>query len=1191
VREYSLLWQSRTPLLDEFLGGCADMQPNELAAVVGVDLRQRLRRGETVDARQYLRRFPELAADQELAVDVVYTEYLIREQLGQLPDVVEFARRFPELATVLAEQVRLHEAFDGLAVQRPPVTEEMTSFSENGANQSARNLPADYEILGELGRGAMGVVYKARQPTLNRLVALKMVRSADLTNEELLERFRAEAKVVASLHHPQIVQVYDFGQHEGGPYLALEFVAGGTLAQRLDGTPWNPRRAAELIEQLAHTVHFAHARGVVHRDLKPNNLLIAGEAEPLQVKIADFGLAKVFRDQVPGLTLSGALLGTPNYMAPEQAAGRTGTVGPASDVYALGAILYELLSGRPPYQGETAIDTLQQVLLADPIPIQRLTPGLPRDLATICTKCLERDVAKRYASAHELAEDLRRFLADRPIHARPSSNWERSWRWCRRNPVLAGALGSVALLLVAVSIVSMWYSNRLSRQLEVIKRVELAERKANGDAQIRLWDAYLAEIAARNASGQLGQRFEAIDTIERAMQLLPRIGPTEQRRLQLRNAAITSLSLPDLRCVRNVWKGTELVHNGAVAMAADLFALNLEGQTLLVGRLSGGAPLAMIPHELIRAQPMFSPDGRYLGVSGEKGTRVWRISDSGLDPAWADPEASWLSFAPGGSQAVVSRAGTGVQVVDVESGEVIRKLTNLEAVNYARFHGPSRRLVVCTAQGINVIAWDSGELIESLTVEGIAPQAAWHPDGECLAVWSSMRPVTLWNLRTRTRLVALEHRGYPHQMQFSANGARLLSCSLWDSKLTLWDVGMGQKELEIQGFANLAVDCDAQGSVVLLKLKGSSVELWELAPGSECRQLPRAWWPALGACNGTDISPDSRLLAVSTERGVELWDTLRYQRLNVMRGTLSAQFDRQGNLILGRYSGLYRWPRHVRVQDGQENEPTKVISFGPPERISGVATPTSLATGEPDNVLVFQDVDGWCAQWLTQGGTRTRLQPSGDPRKAALSFDERLAAIAGWEMPGASVWDISAGNRVADLPIGKFGMLEFSRDGRWLATTPGGVQLWRTADWTLAHEFLAQGTTPNGLGVAFSPDSRALAIGQPNGELRLVDPQTGMDWAKIVHPTPSSSTFVTFAPNQRRVAVSAVDQYAQARIWNLTAIRGSLRDLGLDWPADILQPDEAEDSGPLVVEWTDGNWTLLQSALRTLGDPVPHTDE
>jgi serine/threonine-protein kinase len=304
---------------------------------------------------------------------------------------------------------------------------------------------AGYEILGILGRGAMGVVYKARQRGLKRLVALKMILSGDHASESELGRFRSEAEAVAQLQHPNIVQIYEVGEDDGRPFFSLEFVDGQSLDKKAAGTPMPPREAAALVRTLALAMHHAHEHGIIHRDLKPANVLLTQDGTP---KIGDFGLAKRIEEDT-GQTKSGTVLGTPSYMAPEQAEGRVSEVGPLSDEYSLGAILYELLTGRPPFKGSTILDTLQQIRTLEPVPPMQFQPGVPRDLETICLKCLQKDRAKRYASALEFAEDLRRFLDGEPIRARPVGAGERLWRWCKRNPRVAALAGGVMLAVAA----------------------------------------------------------------------------------------------------------------------------------------------------------------------------------------------------------------------------------------------------------------------------------------------------------------------------------------------------------------------------------------------------------------------------------------------------------------------------------------------------------------------------------------------------------------------------------------------------------------------------------------------------------------------------------------------------------------------------------------------------------------------
>jgi hypothetical protein len=319
-----------------------------------------------------------------------------------------------------------------------------------------------YEIIGELGRGGMGVVYHALQVKLNRPVALKMVLTGVHASKAELARFRAEAEAIARLQHPNIVQIYEVGEADGRSYFSLEFVDGGNLEDKMGGTPQPPRRAAQIVETLARAVEAAHQKGIVHRDLKPANVLMMADGT---LKITDFGLAKCIDDGGgSGKTRTGDIMGTPSYMAPEQAAGRIKDIGPATDVWALGTILYDLLTGRPPFQAVSMLETLEQVRSQDPIPPRELQMKLHYDLNTICLKCLEKEPTKRYASAVALADDLHRFLEGEPIRARPVGSLERGWRWCARNPVVAGLLAVLSLALVGVFVFSVLMWNTSEQQ-------------------------------------------------------------------------------------------------------------------------------------------------------------------------------------------------------------------------------------------------------------------------------------------------------------------------------------------------------------------------------------------------------------------------------------------------------------------------------------------------------------------------------------------------------------------------------------------------------------------------------------------------------------------------------------------------------------------------------------------------------
>jgi serine/threonine-protein kinase len=400
-----------------------------------------------------------------------------------------------------------------------------------------------YEILGTLGRGAMGIVFKARQPGLKRLVALKMILSGDHAQEQELIRFRGEAEAVARLQHPNIVQIYEIGEDAGRPFFSMEFVEGESLAKKIAGTPQPPREAARIVQILATAMQAAHQKNIIHRDLKPANVLMAVDGTP---KITDFGLAKTLEEHT-GQTYSGTILGTPSYMAPEQAEGRVEDIGPRSDVYSLGAVLYELLTGRAPFKAGSVLDTLEQVRTMEPVAPIQFAPSVPRDLETIALKCLQKDPARRYDTAIALAQDLGRFLAGEPILARPISSSERLWRWCRRNPRVALLSGLVVLAVLAWATTTSVLAIRIKDQKD---KTEIARLDATQNAERAENNAAMANLNAAEAQKNAARAEKNALTAQRNHQLavsrMLDLGEKLQKRLSVRRMG-TGLEMRGVR--------------------------------------------------------------------------------------------------------------------------------------------------------------------------------------------------------------------------------------------------------------------------------------------------------------------------------------------------------------------------------------------------------------------------------------------------------------------------------------------------------------------------------------------------------------------------------------------------------------------------------------------------------------------
>ena len=499
-------WRAgQSPKIDDYLRGEDTEQEELLVELIHVDLEFRLKAGESARVESYLDRYPRLIHDRATVLGLLEAEYDLRQRREADVSSDEYAPRFP----AHIEELR----------RRLACAETMADRSaELDTTAGGRELPVvpGYEIVQEVGRGGMGIVYQARQLGLARTVALKMVSTGLKADSKDLTRFRAEAAALARLRHPNIVQIYDVGEVAGRPYFVFEFVAGGSLAQQLRGQPQPVRPAAQLVETLARAVQAAHASGVIHRDLKPGNILLQRSdvgsqrsdqldrspspadycplTSDLVPKIADFGLAKYVGGDGEGPdphgpTVTGELLGTPSYMAPEQAMIQRQPIGPTADVYALGAILYELLTGRAPFTGETPLTIVWQVLHSEPVSVTSLQPNVPRDLETICLRCLRKEPRQRYGSALELAEDLERFLRDEPIRARPVGAAEKLWRWVRRHPaptilLAAGLLAPlVALIILSFLSARLVRSNALESAAQQAELLEEATKEYSRNVQ------------------------------------------------------------------------------------------------------------------------------------------------------------------------------------------------------------------------------------------------------------------------------------------------------------------------------------------------------------------------------------------------------------------------------------------------------------------------------------------------------------------------------------------------------------------------------------------------------------------------------------------------------------------------------------------------------------------------------------
>jgi WD40 repeat protein/tetratricopeptide (TPR) repeat protein len=1120
-------------------------QPLRLPALielVKIDLERNWQRGRHLTLGDYLARYPELGPAEALPPDLLLAEEEVCQQFGE------------GTATFRAPAAGAEANPPTLRQPSPP---------------GASRVPCvrGYEVLGKIGQGGMGAVYKAHHLRLNRVVALKVVGDAPNARPEDLVRFRQEAEMIARLQHPNIVQIYEVGEYAGGSYLALEYVDGPALDRRISGTPQPPRQAAQLVEALARAVHYAHGQGIIHRDLKPANVLLTPAGAP---KITDFGLARHLALE-SGLTTTGSVMGTPNYMAPEQAEGRLKDIGPHTDTYALGAILYECLTGRPPFQEATVVDTLEQVRKQDPVPPHRLLGSkkraCPADLETISLKCLEKEPAKRYASAEDLAEDLRRFLAGEPIRARPVGRIERLGRWCRRNPAVAALAATVVLLLGVLAGGAL------------IKNAQLAA--ALRDSEAKRWESLRDQARAMRMSRHPGQRVKSLQAIREALELPL---PPRHSLDELRTEAIAAFALPDLGVLRE-WEGWP---TGTVYVNFDgnleRYARVATDGTVSVRRVSDDVEVAgwqepvqgpWLPDESVLC---FSPDGRFLCFRHLASGRLTVRRLDGPEPAvchrGTQVAGNLLDFSPDNKTLAYPLTDTRIAVVDLASGQA-RSLdpTGVEQWDI-RFAPDSRRFAVGARRAgqpvIEVRDAATGQVRQSLPHPKPGGAPAWHPDGRTLATCCDhdLR-IRLWDVASGRLLRVLEgHKTRGIHCAFTRTGGRLLSND-WSGVLRVWEPSSGRQLLSFPaaGYSLLRISPDDRVSALdgtdftkgqVLRLHaGEEYQTIEIRSGASNRGV-------VVIANVFPIHPGGRLLAARATDGSVVVDLGAGREVAALQvpSERPLLWEPSGALLTVGTLGLLRWP--VRADPAELGR----YRLGPPERLLPGSEEAGWGSSADAQTIAIPHFDRG-AEVVHRGPPRgtVRLAPQQDVRSCAVSPDGRWVATGSHhttDRSGAKVWEAATGKLVKELPVPGLCAVAFSPDGRWLVTTGGGCRLWEVGSW---NEWWKVGGTYG----CFSPDGQLLAVDDTPGAIRLVRPEDRAEVTRLEAPEQTRLLPGCFTPDGTRLI--AVGGETQAlHVWDLRAIRARLAELNLDWDLPPYPPAaQKKVSPPLTVSVDHGN--------------------
>lgn len=990
-----------------------------------------------------------------------------------------------------------------------------------------------YDVLGTLGRGGMGVVYKARQRGLNRLVALKMILSGTHASAEDIDRFQAEAKAVAELQHQNIVQIYDWGERDGHPYFALEFVDGGTLQARINGQPMAARAAAELVEKLARGMAFAHGHGILHRDLKPANVLVTKDGTP---KITDFGLAKKLGDD-SGRTGTGAILGTPSYMAPEQAEGKK-EIGPAADIYSLGAILYDALTGRPPFCGESVLDTLSQVKHDDPVPPSRLQPRVPRDLEIICLKCLQKEPGKRYSTADELADDLHRFLHNEPIKARAVSMLERVLKWARRRPAVAALLALLAITLVGgfLGFFTLW---------------RLAEG-ARGDAErarkFAEEEREVARKAEKEADAARATAQERLDETKRTLYAS-----------QMKLALEAWNEAKDKRLRELLAAQDPKVHGGADLRGFEWFFL---------WNLLRSDRLALKAHTVaLRAVAFRPPAGQQLATASGNGSIIlWDVGPRAPEVKATQNYRIFTGHSAGVRGLAFSSDGS-VLVSGGEDGRVVVWDPERPEKPLATFAGhahavtcvavsPDGKRLASGSEDRTIKIWDRDTGKEIATLRGhlyAVQDLVFSKDSSRLASAGLDHTVRVWDVaQGKEVFFPLEHRHWVTSLAYSLDGRRLVSAS-YDRVVKLWDADTGNLEHELEMPASpvrkVAFSPDHQR--LAAACYDQSVAVWDLTTRKIVRTLPAT----PGLVRSVAFSPDGQLLA-SVNFDLH---TPEIRSLDAPAPLLHAAFGPAGDVAAAAVDGSFllwdmkKEPAESQTLSGHKG-PVRTLAYNQSRRLwatggedgevglwDGKAAPLfvkasdrwilalafhpdgrHLAAGAADGSIVVLDLDN-----LAQ--PRVLKKHSDSVHALVFSADGKLLVSAGadralllWDVASGAVTHTFAGGH--DSPIRALALVREPSGTRTLLASAGDDRLVLLWDFdTGKHLRTLTGHSKAIASLSFSPDGKRLASGAEDGAVKLWDVTTGQDTLTLRgHREPVTS--VAFSPDGGQLLSAGWDQ-------------------------------------------------------------------